>query len=175
MKTRFAIGILAAATLSLVTSVSAFAAGHAKTSVNIGLQLEPPHLDPTAGAAGAIDDVTYANVFEGLTRINENGEVLPALASSWEISDDGKTYTFKLAEGVTFHDGSSFDSADAKFSLERIAAEESENAQKALYAAIESVEAPDASTLVVNLSQPDGKLLFSLGWGRCRDGCAGKC
>ena len=37
--------------------------------------LEPPHLDPTAGAAAAIDEVVYANVFEGLTRINRNGEV----------------------------------------------------------------------------------------------------
>jgi peptide/nickel transport system substrate-binding protein len=165
MKTGFAIKIIAATALTLAASVSAHAAGHAKTGVSIGLQLEPPHLDPTAGAAGAIDDVTYANVFEGLTRINENGEVLPALATSWDISEDGLTYTFTLAEGVTFHDGTSFDSSDAKFSLDRIASEESENAQKALYAAIESVEAPDASTLVINLSKPDGKLLFSLGWG----------
>ena len=41
----------------------------------MGVALEPPHLDPTAGAAAAIDEVVYANVFEGLTRINKNGEV----------------------------------------------------------------------------------------------------
>ncbi|MEO0635653.1 MAG: ABC transporter substrate-binding protein [Pseudomonadota bacterium] len=151
--------------LAATCATAALAAGHAETGVSIGLQLEPPHLDPTAGAAGAIDDVTYANVFEGLTRINQNGEVLPALATSWAISDDGLTYVFTLAEGVTFHDGTTFDAEDAKFSLDRIAAEESENAQKALYAAIESVEATDATTLTVKLSQADGKLLFSLGWG----------
>ena len=66
----------------------------------MGMSLEPPHLDPTAGAAAAIDEVVYANVFEGLTRINQNAEVLPALAESWNISTDGLTYTFKLRNGV---------------------------------------------------------------------------
>ena len=64
--------------------------------------LEPPHLDPTAGAAAAIDEVLYANVFEGLTRIGSRGEVLPALAESWTVSDDGKVYTFKLHTGVKY-------------------------------------------------------------------------
>ena len=50
-----------------------------KTHLTMGMVLEPPHLDPTAGAAAAIDEVVYANVFEGLTRINQNAEVLPAL------------------------------------------------------------------------------------------------
>ena len=102
----------------------------------MGMVLEPPHLDPTAGAAAAIDEVVYANVFEGLTRINQNAEVLPALAESWKISADGLTYTFKLRNGVTFHDGSAFDSADVVFSLDRARSEKSTNAQKALFAAI---------------------------------------
>ena len=91
----------------------------AKTHLNMGLVLEPPHLDPTAGAAAAIDEIVYANVFEGLTRINRNGEVLPALAKSWDISVDGLTYTFNLQPGVMFHDGSEFDASDAVFSLKR--------------------------------------------------------
>ena len=52
----------------------------AKDTVTLGMQLEPPHLDPTAGAAAAIDEVVYANVFEGLTRIGPDGSVNPALA-----------------------------------------------------------------------------------------------
>ncbi|TIL83058.1 MAG: ABC transporter substrate-binding protein, partial [Mesorhizobium sp.] len=82
--------VLAAAALALATATSAFAA---RTDLVIGIPLEPPHLDPTAGAAAAIDEVLYANVFEGLTRIGPNGEVLPDLAESWSISDDGKVYT----------------------------------------------------------------------------------
>ena len=58
--------------------------------------LEPPHLDPTAGAAAAIDEVVYANVFEGLTRVGPLGTVQPALARSWTVSEDGRVYTFKL-------------------------------------------------------------------------------
>src|SRR3546814_7586340 len=74
--------------------------------------LGPPHLDPTAGAAAAIDEVVYANIFEGLTRIDRNGAVKPALAESWTVSDDGLTYTFKLRTGVKFHDGTGFDRSE---------------------------------------------------------------
>lgn len=161
--------LLAAALCAAVPLVGGLAAtdaaAQAKTSVVIGMTLEPPHLDPTAGAAAAIDEVVYANLFEGLTRIDESGAVRPALAESWEISEDGTTYRFTLREGVTFHDGASFEAEDVVFSLERIRAEGTENAQKDLYAAIESVEAEDARTVVVELSQPQGDLLWRLGWG----------
>ena len=94
--------ILAAAALALASGSAAFAA---RTDLVLGIPLEPPHLDPTAGAAAAIDEIVYANVFEGLTRIGARGEVLPDLAESWTVSDDGKVYTFKLHTGVKFHDG----------------------------------------------------------------------
>ncbi|WP_428037105.1 ABC transporter substrate-binding protein, partial [Amphritea sp.] len=105
------------------------------------------------------------NIFEGLTRIDRNGAVKPALAESWTVSDDGLTYTFKLHQGVTFHDGTTFDSADVKFSLDRAMAEDSTNAQKGLFAPIASVAAPDASTVVITLKQAAGNFLFNLGWG----------
>jgi len=110
--------------------IVAFQAQAAKTHLNMGMVLEPPHLDPTAGAAAAIDEVVYANVFEGLTRINRNGEVLPALAKSWDISKDGLKYTFQLQRGVKFHDGSAFDASDAVFSLKRAMAEGSVTPRK---------------------------------------------
>src|SRR5690606_24014994 len=95
------------------------AAHAARSDLVLGIVLEPPHLDPTAGAAAAIDEVLYANVFEGLTRIGPAGEVLPALAESWTVSEDGKSYTFRLRSGATFHDGTGFDAEDVKFSLDR--------------------------------------------------------
>ena len=137
----------------------------AKTSLIMGMVLEPPHLDPTAGAPAAIDEVVYANVFEGLTRIGSKGEVLPGLAESWDISEDGKTYTFNLRQGVTYHDGSAFDAEDVKFSLDRARAEGSTNAQKALFAGIDTVTVKDTNTVVVQLKSPAGNFLFNMGWG----------
>lgn len=136
-----------------------------RTALVVGMQLEPPHLDPTAGAAGAIDEVTYANLFEPLTRIDSAGAVVPGLAERWAVSDDGLTYTFTLRPGARFHDGSVCDSADVKFSLDRARGPDSVNAQKAYFAAIDTVETPDPRTVVVTLSRPDGLFLFHMGQG----------
>src|SRR5215470_1510733 len=154
--------ILAAAAFALASGSTALAA---RTDLVLGITLEPPHLDPTAGAAAAIDEVVYANVFEGLTRIGSNGEVLPALAESWTISDDGKVYTFKLHTGVKFHDGTPFDATDVKFSLDRARADNSTNAQKGLFAAIDAVEVIDPATVKVTLKHPQGSFLYNMGWG----------
>ena len=137
----------------------------ARNDLVLGIALEPPHLDPTAGAAAAIDEVTYANLFEGLTRINESGEVAPALAESWSISADGLTYTFKLHTGVKFHDGADFSADDVKFSIDRAMAADSVNAQKALFDGITSVAVVDPATVTITLSRPVGSLLYNLGWG----------
>jgi peptide/nickel transport system substrate-binding protein len=139
------------------------AAGAQESAVRIAVALEPPTLDPTANAAEAVDIVVYQNVFEGLTRIDQNGGVEPGLATGWAISEDGLTYTFTLAEGVVFHDGSSFDAEDVKFTFERILAEDSLNAQKALYEPIESVTVVDPQTVEFVLSRPNGTFLFDIG------------
>ncbi|GGH14179.1 ABC transporter substrate-binding protein [Alsobacter metallidurans] len=136
----------------------------ARKDVIIGVRLEPPHLDPTAGAAAAIGEIVYANVFEGLTRVDRTGATKPALAESWTISEDGKTYTFKLRAGVTFHDGAPFDATVAKYNLDRARAPDSVNPQKGVFAPIETVEAVDPVTLKVTLKQPTGNFLFGLGW-----------
>lgn len=137
----------------------------ANDSVTIAVQLEPPNLDPTGGAAQAIDTVLYHNVFEGLTRFEADGSIVPSLAQSWDISADGCDYTFNLVPGVTFHDGSAMTAADVKFSLDRARAEDSTNAQKALFAGIDTVEVIDDLTVKVRLKQPNGSFLFNMAWG----------
>lgn len=158
--------------LKLLTSAGAIAlasalspAYAAKTSITVGMVLEPPNLDPTAGAAAAIDEVVYANIFQGLTRFDANGNVLPDLAKSWDISEDGLTYTFHLQTGVKFQDGTDFDAGDVKFSLDRARAPDSTNAQKALFADIASVDVVDPATVKVTLSKPNGSFLFNMAWG----------
>lgn len=161
MNTLLRASVLAIAVLAgLVAPVQA-----QRSDIVVGLVLEPPHLDPTAGAAAAIDEVVYANVFEGLTRFGPDGAILPALARSWEISEDGLDYTFHLHEGVTFHDGAPLSAADVVFSMDRARGAESVNAQKVLFTDIESVEAIDDLTVRFRLSRQNGNLLFNLAWG----------
>jgi peptide/nickel transport system substrate-binding protein len=137
----------------------------AKDTLTLGMVLEPPHLDPTAGAAAAIREVTYANIFEGLTRIDHEGKVHPALAESWSISPDGLSYKFKLIAGVKFHDGTPFDCSIVKFSYDRARAPDSVNAQKQLFEPIADVSCPDKYTAVVTLKRPTALFLFDMGWG----------
>jgi len=145
--------------------VLAGAAAAQRTDITIGMQLEPPNLDPTAGAAAAIDEVVYANVFEGLTRFGPDGAVLPALAESWEIAPDGLSWVFNLREGVSFHDGLPFTAEDVVFSFDRAMAEDSTNAQKQLFDGINEVTAIDDTTVEIGLDAPKGSLLFNLAWG----------
>ena len=139
--------------------------GPRPNTARIGIALEPPNLDPTANAAAATDEVVYANVFEGLTRIGEHGEVLPALAASWDVSADRLTYTLHLRQGVRFHDGTTFDANDVKFSLDRARAPDSTNAQKDLFKPIASVDVVDPTAVKVTLSRPAGDFLFNMSWG----------
>jgi ABC-type dipeptide/oligopeptide/nickel transport system permease component/ABC-type transport system substrate-binding protein len=138
---------------------------HGEQRMIIGTQLEPPILDPTANPAAAISEVLYGNVYEGLVQFAADGSVLPRLALSWEISSDALTYIFHLKSGVRFHDGSEFDAATAKFSLQRILAPGSTNPQRARLQAIRAVEVVDAVTLKVLLSRRSGGLLQSLAFG----------
>ena len=163
--TKNPIAAAAVSILALGLALGVTPAMAAKMDATIGMQLEPPNLDPTGGAAAAIDEVLYANLFEGLTRFGPDGEILPALAKSWTISDDGLVYTFSLREGAKFHDGTDFNADDVKFSLDRARAEDSTNAQKALFADIASVDVVDPATVKVTLSKQNGSFLFNLAWG----------
>jgi peptide/nickel transport system substrate-binding protein len=150
------------ATLVLTLMASAGAA-LAKDSVTIGMVLEPPGLDPTTGAAASIGQVTHYNIFEGLTKINEDFSVTPLLAEKWEFSPDAKMLTFTLKPNVKFQDGEPFSSKDVKFSFGRFAGKDSTNKDRAFFASIDSVEAPDPLTVVLKFSQPSYWALFHLG------------
>lgn len=164
MRFRARVAILIA--LAGVVLASCGDVGSSRTNeVRVGISLEPPHLDPTSGAAAATDEIVYANVFEGLTRIGAHGEVLPALAQSWDVSADGLVFTFNLRRNVTFHDGTAFDASDVKFSLDRARAPESTNAQKGAFEAIASVDVIDPATVRITLSRPVADFPRDMGWG----------
>lgn len=140
-------------------------AAHATDRVIIGMQLEPPILDPTANPAAAISQVLYGNLYEGLVQFAADGSVVPKLASSWDIADDGLSVVFHLQHGVRFHDGSVFDAAVAKYSLDRARAPASANPQRSRLAKISAVEIAGPYTLRIRLERRSGGLLQSLAWG----------
>jgi peptide/nickel transport system substrate-binding protein len=121
------------------------------TATSFSLQVLAPHYDTLL----RFDPMDYTKVIGGL-------------AESWEQSADGKTYTFKLHQGVTFHDGSTFDSADIKATFERIRkpAEGITSARAGQWGNIDTIETPDANTVVFTLKNPNPaqELLFANPW-----------
>lgn len=101
-------------------------------------------------------------IYEPLMQVDANLELVPALAESWEFSEDGMALTFHLRQGVKFHDGSDFTSADVVASFERILNEETGSATRTNLLSITSMDAPDDFTVVLNLSLPDVPLLSAL-------------
>jgi ABC-type dipeptide/oligopeptide/nickel transport system permease component/ABC-type transport system substrate-binding protein len=136
---------------------------NAKDTLVVGVQLEPPVLDPTVNPAAAICEMLCGNLYEGLVRFAADGSVTPALAQSWEISSDALEYTLELRHGVRFQDGSVFDAAAAKFALER--ARLPTNPQRARLAAIRSIDVLAADRLRITLGRRSGGLLQSLALG----------
>lgn len=152
--------------LTVTLSLGLSAAAHAAApGLVIGMAVEPPGLDPTIAAPVAIREVTWANLFEGLVKLDRTGKVVPLLAKSWDIAPDGLTYTFRLQDKVAFHDGSPMTSADVKFAFDRARAPTSTNAQKQIFAPIDTIETLDAATIVIRLKQPSGNFLYFLSWG----------
>ena len=133
-----------------------------KDSVTLAMTLEPPGLDPTAGAASSIAEVVLYNVFETLTKINSDGSVSPLLAESWEVSSDLKTYTFRLRKDVKFQNGEPFNAAAVKFSFDRAAADKSTNKDKRTFANL-STKVADEHTVVLSNQEIDPDFLFMMG------------
>ncbi len=151
--------------LAVALLMSATAALAAKDTIVIGMQDEPPVLDPTQNAAAAIDVIFSVNVYESLTRIGEDGTVQPSLATSWTVAEDGKTYTFKLAPGVVFDNGEKLTSETVKWNFDRNALPTSTNPIKRHYANISGVETPDATTVVLKLKEPNSLFLSFMASG----------
>ena len=129
--------------------------------VTVSIAAEPPGWDPSASTSQEIARVTYHNVYEGLVRIDREGDIVPQLAESWEVSDDGLTWTFTLREGVIFHDGSAFDADDVVAKFERAIDPDSGHTHPEYYEAIESVTG-EGNTVTFTLSKPASSLLYNL-------------
>jgi len=160
--------VLAGAALTAVAVAAPFAAfgqdANPDAIIRIGSLYEPQNLDNTAGAGQGITEAFNGNVYEGLFRLTDAGDVEDVLVETYEISEDGLTYTFTLRDGVTFHSGDPLTAEDVKFSIERVIAPESQSSRKSSLATIENIEAVDDRTVVITLSQRSISLPYNLSY-----------
>jgi len=113
---------------------------------------DPDFLDPHKAAASGTYEMMF-NVFEGLLKPDYTGNVVPAVASAYDISADGLTYTFTLRDGVQFHNGEAVKMSDVLYSLNRLrGSEEVEGLSSDFMKYVESIEATDDKTVVITLN-----------------------
>lgn len=119
---------------------------------------DPGHFNSAITTAGGTHFVA-ANLYNGLVWLDEKLDPKPDLAESWAVSDGGRTYTFKLRQGVKWHDGKDFSSADVKFSFEQVLLKYHARTKAGLETVLAGIDAPDANTVVFRFKQPYGPLL----------------
>ena len=117
-------------------------------------------LDPHLAVAAGTKEVMF-NVFEGLVKPTPEGELIPAVADHYEISEDQTTYTFTLREGVQFHNGDPVEMRDVVYSIKRCADDSEGTPLIPALSAISSMDA-DSTTLTITLDQPDSEFLSYL-------------
>ncbi|MEU6701373.1 ABC transporter substrate-binding protein [Pseudonocardia sp. NPDC046786] len=115
-----------------------------------------PHLNPQVIASPSVDIVT-SPMLEPLVRLDDTFQVHPWLARDWEVSEDGRTVTLQLQEGVSWHDGEPFTAEDVRFNVEEVMRYQAYGAQ--LVEHVESVATPDDSTVVITLDEPFGPIM----------------
>ncbi|MDQ6742330.1 MAG: ABC transporter substrate-binding protein, partial [Candidatus Dormibacteraeota bacterium] len=135
-----------------------------KPSVAIGIVQEPTSLDPTAQATASISLLLRDNVYEGLVRLSPDLQVVPGLAKSWDVSSDGRNFTFHLASGVKWHDGSPFTAQDVKFSWDRAMNPSTNpvNPHMDYWAPVQSVDVAGDGSVKVTLKQYSDNWLFHM-------------
>jgi len=162
---------LALGALALAAAVAAPAAAQTPPNVLIVGQIaEPQSLDPHTVTA-TNDFRILVNVYDGLVRFKDGTlEVEPALAESWDISEDGKTYTFKLRQGVKFHDGSDFNAEAVKFNFDRMLKEDHPFYNTGPFplsfnfASVDAVNAVDENTVEFKLKEAFAPFLSNLAY-----------
>jgi peptide/nickel transport system substrate-binding protein len=157
--------VILAALLALGGALGATGQKEAKV-LNFALSGNPDTLDPHK-TAGTLTFQTLKSIYDTLVEPDLEANIVPALAESWDISDDSLTWTFTLRRDVVFHNGDRLTSVDVKATLERVTSKSTASPKASEFAAIKSIETPDDHTVVLRLGAPAVPLLAALasGWG----------
>lgn len=130
-------------------------------TLQVGLVLEPTNLDIRRTSGAAIEQILVDNIYEGLVSRTEKNEIVPRLASDYQVSADGLTYSFTLNEGITFHNGTPLTSADVVSSYEAVRTDATLQGN-ADFASVASITAPDPARVQIVLTKPNQNFLFAL-------------
>ena len=131
-------------------------------SVTVGIAQDIDSLDPHKAVNAGTSEVLF-NIYEGLMKASPDGGVIPAVASDYEMSEDGKTYTFTLREGVTFHNGEKVTADDVLYSLERCAGSENDGVPLiAAFSNVDRIYMDSDKQIVVELKEPSLEFLNSM-------------
>src|SRR5712692_8343261 len=130
-------------------------------TLRVGLNADPPNLDPHQSTA-AVDRQVFQNLYDKLVDINQNLEIVPMLATSWQITDGGRTYTFKLRPDVVFHDGTPFNADAVKFNFERMLDKSFGSPRFSEVNLVTGVQVVDPYTVRITLEKPFSPFLATL-------------
>lgn len=128
----------------------------------VALATQPTAIDPV-NAPSVVEGNVAWQMFDSLVWINDEGEIEPALAESWTVSEDGASYTFELRDDVTFHNGEVFDADAVKFTWE--AGSNPENAYFDAFTLASEVTVVDADTVTITADEPNALFLIQVGAG----------
>lgn len=131
-------------------------------TLQVSVDLEPSSLDPIFGNAST--DRRFFNLYtENLVYQDGNGEFQPMLATSWQLSEDGKSIVFHLRDDVVFHDGTPFNAEAVKFNLDRAIDPEVNSRAMSYLENLDSTDVLDEFTVRVNLKEPSAAFMSTLG------------
>ena len=156
---RFLLTLVCTALTIALSGCAGDKAGGTTSRISIGIPQDiEDSLDPHKAVAAGTEEILF-NLYEGLVKPDSEGNMVDALAESHTVEEEGKVYTFRLRDGVKFHDGSLVTAEDVKYSLERCADTSSGDPLVPAFSAIESVEITDENTVRVTLKAPDNEFL----------------
>src|SRR5260221_11497770 len=122
--------------------------------LRVAFAIQPATLDPQKMRVGGVDYNYVYNCFSRLTAQDPQLQAQPDLATSWEASEDLKTWTFHLRPGVKFHNGKSFDASDVAFTFKRILDKDVGCVLRVNFSMVDKIEVVDPLTVKFNLSIP---------------------
>ncbi|HLA24388.1 MAG TPA: ABC transporter substrate-binding protein [bacterium] len=145
----------------LALTAATFAAPRRGGTLRVGLNADPPNMDPHQSTA-AVDRQVFQNLYDKLVDINKDLEIVPMLATSWTIGEGGRVYTFRLRPNIVFHDGTPFNAEAVKANFDRMMDRSFNSPRFSEINLVSAVQVVDPLTVRITLQKPYSPFLSIL-------------